>query len=122
MKLADLEAARLAAVSALGRNGQQLVARLEAAGLVVVRSADLVHEPVVLAGVRLNLREPWDGLAPIWVERPGHPDGDIAVLPVKFEAVASVREATMLQQVTGMQVSVALNDQGEVTAAWTIDE
>jgi len=61
------------------------------------------------------------GLALIWAERPGHPDGDIAVLRVRGEAVPSVREAALLQQVTGAQASVALNDQGEVTAAWTVE-
>lgn len=65
------------------RNGRQLIARLEAAGLGV------------LSGVRLNLPEPWDG-------------------------VASVREAAVLQQVTGARFSLFLNDQGEITAACTV--
>ena len=119
MKPADLKAARLAAVSALGRNAEKVLAQLEAAGLTVVRSADLEQDAVILQPVRLNLREPWDGLSPIWAERPGHPDGDIVVLTVKSDAVASVREAAMLQQVQGDQIGVELDTYGEICRAWS---
>lgn len=117
----DLEAARLAAVSVLGRNAERTLAKLEAAGLVVVGAADLPQdwEPAILEPVRLNLREPWDGVAPVWVERLGGPD-DVELLTVRLDAVASVRECAMLQQVNGDRVSLELDRDGMICRAWTV--
>ncbi len=115
----DLEAARLAAVSVLGRNAERTLAKLEAAGLVVIRSADLPQEqePVTLEPVRLILREPWDGVALIWAKRP---HGEVVFLRVQPEAVASVRECFMLQEVNGDQVGLELDNRSMVVRAWAV--
>ncbi|GGJ65507.1 hypothetical protein [Deinococcus aquiradiocola] len=119
MTPAQLEAARQAAITALGRTAHHTLARLTAAGLTVVRTADLPPHTPTLKGVRLTLREPWDGHAPIWAERPGHPDGDILVLTVHPDAVPAIREAALLQHITRTGVTLTLNAEGHVTAAWT---
>ncbi|MFC4637017.1 hypothetical protein [Deinococcus hohokamensis] len=117
-----LEAARVAALSKLGRTGETTLAKLEAAGLVVVRRADL--PPVTGQGVKVlegvtvqtpaNWREPW----PVTVYAP---DGQVLHLVALRAAAAAIGEAVQLQAVMGHQLNVAVaRDEGLLLSATAV--
>ncbi len=111
----NLEAAREAALSALGRTGETTLARLEAAGLTVVRTADLPEQRG--AGVRtltgVQLRTPANWAAP-WPVTVIAPDGETLHLHVLRAAHTQVAEAVHLQEVMGHALDVEVDTDSEL--------
>ncbi|GAA5514900.1 hypothetical protein Dcar01_03664 [Deinococcus carri] len=117
----DLEAARAAALAALGRGAERTLEKLEAAGLVVVRLADL---PTAGAGTRTltdveleipeDWREPWSALVIT--------DTEALDLHALLAAVPSVREAVHLGRIMGHRVDVEIDEaEGLIMRAWTVE-
>ena len=119
----DLPAARLAATTTLGRNAETILGKLEAAGLVVVRRADLpdftapartlldVEDVIVLS----------EQLPPYACEViPNARTGERTLeLVAVVDAVAAVREVRLLREVMGGRINVEIDEaKGLLLRAW----
>ncbi|AFZ67033.1 hypothetical protein [Deinococcus peraridilitoris] len=100
--------------------GEARVAKLEKAGLVIVRRADVgarQGQAQVLEGVQLRLPDPW--VEP-WEVVVVHGTQVLEVL-VEPSAMPAVREAAMLARVMGHIVSVEVRDDEVLTHVWTVE-
>ncbi|WP_027459250.1 hypothetical protein [Deinococcus murrayi] len=117
----DLEAARAEALAALGRGAERTLEKLEAAGLVVMRLADLPASETgrrILADVELTIPENWREPFALIVEA----GGEVLELHALIAAVPAVREAVQLGRVMGHRVNVEIDEaEGLVMRAWTED-
>ena len=119
----DLPAARLAATTTLGRNAESILGKLEAAGLVVVRRADLpdftapartlldVEDVIILS----------EQLPPYTCQViPNARTGERTLeLVAVVDAVAAVREVRLLREVMGGSINVEIDEaKGLLLRAW----
>ena len=122
----DLAAARQAAAT-LGRNAESVLGKLEAAGLVVIRRADL---PDFTAPARTLL-----DVEDVIVESERLPPYACQVIPnaktggrtlelvAVVDAVAGVREARLLREVMGGRINVEVDEaKGLLLRAWREEE
>ena len=119
----DLPAARLAATTTLGRNAESILGKLEAAGLVVVRRADL---PDFTAPARtlLDVKDVIilsEQLPPYACQViPNAQTGERTLeLVAAVDAVAGVREVRLLREVMGGRINVEIDEaKGLLLRAW----
>lgn len=122
MRRPDLAAARLEATSALGRGAERTLTQLEAAGLVVVRLADLPPAEAItrtLQDVELMAVQGWQ---PPYRLAVTHGAGETLDVHALRTAVPDIREAATLAQVMGLRLDVEVDeDEGLLLRAWTVE-
>ena len=114
---AQLDVAREQARAILG---PARLARLEEAGLIVVRHADVLpreRETRMLTDVRLDVPEPFARPLAVTVRT----DGEVIAATATDEAEAAVREAEKLAEVLGRVVNIEIDSDGVIVRAWTED-
>lgn len=124
MKRPDLAAARLEATSALGRGAERTLTQLEAAGLVVVRLAELPPIERVtrtLHDVELQAVHGWQSPYRLTVTH-GPGAGEVLELHALESAASAIREAFTLSRVMGHRLDVEINEgEGLVLRAWAVE-
>ncbi len=121
MNRPNLPAARAAAL-ALDRITERTLTRLEAAGLVVVRLADLPPAEAVirtLGDVELRAVRGWQPPCQLSVLH----GGKELELHALRTAVPDIREAVTLSQVMGLRLDVEIDEgEGLLLRAWTVEK
>ncbi|GAA3995083.1 hypothetical protein GCM10022631_01480 [Deinococcus rubellus] len=123
----DLPAARLAATTTLGRGAETILGQLEAAGLVVIKRADL---PNLDAAVRtlldvedIVITSEWEVPYACEVIPNAKTGGRTLELVAVVDAVAGVREARLLREVMGGTINVEIDEaRGLLLRAWREEE
>lgn len=122
MKRPDLAAARLEATSALGRGAERVLTQLEAAGLVVVRLAELPPVERVtrtLHDIELVAAHGWQFPCRLTIF---HGAGEVLELHALEPAIPAIREAFTLSRVMGHRLDVEIDEgEGLVLCAWTVE-
>lgn len=105
--------ARTLALAVLGQDGEHLLERLEAAGLTVVRRADLRPAdapPRQLGDVELIIPEDWQEPHQVTVAHGPRIGGELIVLHALRSAVPAIREAHALHRIMGHRLDVLIDE------------